>query len=279
MAINTYGVSPSIGEAEWAILHRIQGKGQWHEVVDAQTDFAVTPSAGNRIVSVAAGSLVACGVLVVVDTPTSITLDVQSGGNSRIDYIVLEIDWTGSQTTATTIKFVKGTAASNPVAPSLTRVAGTLWQVALARVTLTSGISQLVAANVDVCAPLQRRQYVSTATVDSKTISGGGESTIARTSGGDPGWPYRLRVEGKTGFTHVSAGAGIITGYVDGSVVTSGVAGNLNDADAELRADYTPTRTGAWSATMTMQRNPSMTTDLVTAPGRGGFTITLIPSG
>lgn len=277
MAINTYGVSPSIGEFEWAVLHRIQQRGAWHEVVDAATDYAVTPVTGTRTVQVFSGDMAVNGVLVRNDAPVNVSFAAQSGGNSRIDYVVLEVDWSGAVATASTVKVIAGTAAASPVPPSLTRVAGTLWQVGLARVSIASGAGQLTTAMIDSCVPQRRHDYIYKSAVDQKTITNDNETEIARTSGVDPGWPYYLRVEGSTGFGHVATGKGVIFGNVNGSQVTSGVPGVSNDSDAYLRPEHTASLTGKWTATMTMNRL-NMTADLVTQPTRGGFTVTVIPA-
>lgn len=277
MAINTYGVSPNIGEFEWAVLHRIQQRGAWHEVVDTATDYTVTPVTGTRTVQVFSGDMAVNGVLVRNDAPANVSFAAQSGGNSRIDYVVLEVDWSGTVSTASTIKVIQGTAAASPVAPSLTRVAGTLWQVGLARVSIASGAGQLTTAMIDLCVPQRRHAYIYKSSVDSKSITNDNETEIARTSGADPGWPYILRIEGNTGFGHVAAGHGLIFGNINGSQVTSGTAGALNDADAFLRPEHTNGLTGKWTATMTMNRT-GMTADLVTQPARGGLTVTVIPN-
>lgn len=277
MAILTYGVSPSIGEAEWAILHRIESRGNWHEVVDTGTDYQTTFATGTRVVNVSAGDMAVCGVLVRNDATVQLSLAAQGGGLSRIDYIVLQIDWSGTTSSAGTIAVVQGTAAASPVAPTLSRVAGTLWQVALARVNLASGAGQLTAGMIEVCVPQRRRDLIYAAAVDQRTISNNNNVQIGSTNGVDPGWPYILRVEANVGFVDVSSGRADLSATVDGATVVSAPAGSKNEADAYVMT-HTSSRTGKWAAALFAQKGGGQTEDLTTVAGISGFTVTVKPN-
>lgn len=278
MAITTYGVSPTIGETEWAILHRIEARGQWHEIPDTINDYLATAATGTRLVSVSAGDMVVCGVLVRNSAAASVALDANATSNSRIDLIVLEVDWSGDTDTASTIKFVKGTAAASPVAPALTRVAGTLWQVKLAQVTLAPSAGQLTAAMVAQTTPMRRIEYVTQANINQVTVTASGTQALASVTDRDPGWPYRLKLEAVVGFEHVAAGSGLISGEVNSVVLATARAGSFNDAEAVLLPKVSGSLTGAWAARLTATRGPTMAADLISTPARSGFIVTVKPA-
>ena len=64
----------------------------------------------------------------------SVTVPTPSGGNSRIDLIVLQKGWT-----AQTVRIVRiaGTEAPSPSRPSLTQTDGVTWEVEIAEATIT----------------------------------------------------------------------------------------------------------------------------------------------
>lgn len=147
MAITVSGVESDLDITEWA-EHM-----EAHARVSPSPDgvlsgFVVSAATGTRLLSVSAGDAVAPGVLIASSGAEGVTLDSNSSGNPRIDAIVLEVNWSGSSTTAGDVKAVKGTAGASPVAPSLTQTAGDVWQIPLAYVTVANGAGQLVAGNV-----------------------------------------------------------------------------------------------------------------------------------
>jgi hypothetical protein len=67
-----------------------------------------------------------------------------TAGQSRYDIIVCEVDWTNK---IMELKVVAGTASASPSMPSLTKTS-TVWQIPLARVTVTNGDTNIPAASI-----------------------------------------------------------------------------------------------------------------------------------
>jgi hypothetical protein len=241
MAISVYGVSPSIGEAEWAILHQIEARGGWHEVVDAAADFAVTAGGGTRQLNVAGGSMAVCGTLVQSSGSLSVNSGANAAGNPRIDQLVLQIDWSGTTATAGTLQVVAGTPAASPVAATLTRVAGTMWQVKLAEITVTPGQTAFTNAQIRSCVPQRRGPAVyKAATITSATITAaqGDEEITAAITVADPGWPYKIAVSGRYSFGQIAAGRTNLRITLDDVTFAQSSAGAANDSDAIVPAEW-----------------------------------------
>lgn len=146
-----------------------------------------------RAVSVTAGAAVTAGVLVKNDATESVALAPNNGTTNRTDQVVVAVDWS---TNSASLTVVQGTS---PTAPALTQVAGSLWQMPLARVTVRPGVSTFLASDVVPCKPLPRQTYPyqgSGFTVESFSRNASnrpvGSATVA-----DPGWPYYLEVHAK----------------------------------------------------------------------------------
>lgn len=81
------------------------------------------------------------------NSPYLLTLDASDVVLNRIDRIVLRLDAsTNSRSMSIAIK--KGTSASNPVAPTLTRVSGGVWELSLARIYVGAGVTSITQANI-----------------------------------------------------------------------------------------------------------------------------------
>lgn len=243
MAITLYGVDPSITELEWAKIGAITGRGNYDEVVD--TGLVVSVATGNRIVSVTSGRAVAANVYANSTASESVTLDTNSSGNPRIDYIVLEIDWSLTAATGGDVKFVKGTPGATPSAPNLTRNAGVLWQIPLARVTVANGAGQLVAGNIEACAPGYRLPRENSYSLSGSFGSSAADATLQSVPIADPGWPYMLYVSAQTSFNPTASGHGRIDVTVNGGSLGSASASPGNDADAVMASRATGVLTGA----------------------------------
>lgn len=107
-------------------------------------DLAVTVVGGNMNVSIATGVGLVYGFAYENDAALVKTITTQGGGLNRIDYVVLKLDFVG-RTVQIVVK--SGTAASSPVAPTLTQSA-TTWEVPLCQVFVTNGASVLVSGNL-----------------------------------------------------------------------------------------------------------------------------------
>ena len=153
MAITVYGVDPAINEPEWSKLFADSLSGaQAREVV--ASGFSPSVATGVRLISVPAGRAAAAGVLAESDATATVSLAENTGSNSRIDLVCLQIDWAGTASTGGTLVAVQGAPAATPVAPALTRNAGSLWQVPLMEVLVRPGVGQIAAGDATVVAPV-----------------------------------------------------------------------------------------------------------------------------
>jgi hypothetical protein len=286
VAVTIYGVDPSISELEWSVLHEIADKGGWSEVVD-DADGALVPSAGGgtRQTVIAAGDCVASGVLGRNSAPVTVTHDANTSSApavNRLDYVVFRINWAGSNTTGGTIAIVKGSTSSG-LAPALTKVAGTTWEIPLALVTIVPNATVLNAADVVDVRPKRRysRRY--------KTNPAGGQSVGAGTSSpsniatinvDDPGWPYRLRVTAMIKFVDlVGAGFGRLDLNVDGGA--SEAEGRAPDRNKGVATIYWvgPVRSGPATVRLRMMPSSDMAGEpLVTASAYRDFTVEVEPA-
>ena len=97
-------------------------------------------------VSVAAGRAWFNGTWTDNDAALVLTLDPAEIALARIDRIILEINKSDA-VRANTIKILKGTPASSPVAPGLT-ISSTLSQYALANIYIAAGVTSITAGNI-----------------------------------------------------------------------------------------------------------------------------------
>lgn len=81
------------------------------------------------------------------NSPYMLTLDASDVVLNRIDRIVLQLNAaTNARNIAIVIK--KGTPASNPQPPTLTRVDGGTWELSLAQISVAAGASEITQANI-----------------------------------------------------------------------------------------------------------------------------------
>lgn len=107
-------------------------------------DLAVTANGSNMVLTIATGAGIVYGFAYENDASTTKTIGTQGGGLNRIDYIVLKLDFV-ARTVLITVKV--GTAASSPVAPSLTQSA-TTWEVPLFTVFIGNAVTSLNSGNL-----------------------------------------------------------------------------------------------------------------------------------
>jgi len=79
--------------------------------------------------------------------PYLITLDAADVALNRIDRIVLRLDPTTAVRTIT-IAVKKGSPASNPQPPSLTRTVGGVWELSLAQIAINAGATTITQADI-----------------------------------------------------------------------------------------------------------------------------------
>ena len=111
----------------------------------AQVPLSVVPtSPASRSVAVEIGSALVRGVYYRNTSSREIELNQNNTSNPRIDLITLRIN-----TTDQTVRLIKkqGSAASNPVAPSLTQ-SGSIYEIALAEVRCNASFTSITASNI-----------------------------------------------------------------------------------------------------------------------------------
>lgn len=81
------------------------------------------------------------------DAPYLLTLDASDVVLNRIDRIVLHLDPT-TPVRSITIEIKKGAPAASPVAPSLTRTTGGVWELSLAQIAVNAGATEITQADI-----------------------------------------------------------------------------------------------------------------------------------
>lgn len=79
------------------------------------------------------------------DSPLLLTLDAADMVLSRIDRIVMRLD---TANRLMTIAVKKGASGSNPTPPALTRVEGGIWELSIAKITVSAGVSSISQADI-----------------------------------------------------------------------------------------------------------------------------------
>lgn len=252
MAITLYGVDPSIDELRWAQLHAL--------ATDTRVNgLAVTASGGTRGLSIGTGEAYAAGVYAISNATGTVTLATNTSGQARIDYVVLQIDWTLTQTTGGTLTSVTGTPAATPVAPNLTQTAGVKWQIPLARVTVGSDNATLTIESVWTAASVAQRPipYNGSLVSTSTTPSLSSMSPISTITVNDPGWKYQVMVSatvpanGGPTFDSLTFGGTALNkdhfnlnAYVDGQLLGVGRTGYGYTSPGHVGPYWTTPRSG-----------------------------------
>ena len=108
------------------------------------TDLKVTGDSSGMSVKVAAGYAIVRGHMYKSDAQVTLTIGA-STSNPRIDLAVLTLDPTAN---TIVLAIVAGTAATSPVAPSLTQSDEGVWQFPLAQVLVPASATTIAAGNV-----------------------------------------------------------------------------------------------------------------------------------
>lgn len=279
MALTLYGVDPSIDELRWAQLHAL--------ATDARTTgLAVTASGGTRGLNIATGQAYAAGVYADSTTVGTVTLATNVSGLPRTDYVIMNIDWTLSQTTGGTFTSVTGSPASSPVAPSLIQTPGVRWQVPLARVTVGADNATLTIENVGAAGLIAPRPIVYTGSIPAPvSINAGAQRIVSTVVVDDPGWKYRVAVSGALEFNWVSIGGNFyanVSTTVDGQFLSASRAANANQSPAFLLPVWSSARSGVKTtiqlAITTSQGWPSGTPLILQSSSNNNFTVVVHPS-
>lgn len=163
MTLTTIGYGLSMTVAGFAKLNELQGLMRSNEGV--LSGFVATPTTGTRAIAVTDGTALAPGVR-VDGSGGSTTVNPGAGPatGTRTDLIVVRFDWA---TSTTTVAIVPGNSSA---VPSVTRTAGTRWEVPRYKVTVRPGVTTIAAADIVSYTPSRPMKVIS----DSVTLSDGG---------------------------------------------------------------------------------------------------------
>lgn len=119
--------------------------------------FKVTQRAAgaNMSVDVSAGQAWADGLAVWAQSAANLAIAAAHATYTRYDYVVIRAD-NASKTATLTVR--QGTPAASPVEPALEKSGEPFYDVPLARITVSPGVSSIVAAAID-----DRREFVNSA--------------------------------------------------------------------------------------------------------------------
>lgn len=108
MAITSVGYDGTVDEVQWASM--VSKVGGYEYGVDKASDFAVTQSAGTRMISIAAGLAWGRGVMDISDAAAVIQLDAVATG-TRYDLVALRRSWGPANGGPSELVIIKGTSA------------------------------------------------------------------------------------------------------------------------------------------------------------------------
>lgn len=108
MAITSVGYDGTVDEVQWASM--VSKVGGYEYGVDKPGDFAVTQSAGTRMISIAAGLAWGRGVMDISDAAAVIQLEPVTTG-SRYDLIALRRNWGPASGGPSELVVIKGTSS------------------------------------------------------------------------------------------------------------------------------------------------------------------------
>lgn len=108
MAITSVGYDGTVDEVQWASM--VSKVGGYEYGVDKAGDFAVSQSAGTRMITIAAGLAWGRGVMDISDAAAVIQLEPVTTG-SRYDLIALRRSWGPANGGPTELVVIKGTSA------------------------------------------------------------------------------------------------------------------------------------------------------------------------
>jgi len=177
-----------------------QGHGAYPAIVrDMLNELEVTGETSP--VSVDTGWAIVKGKLVKNTSNVSVNIPTPAS-NPRIDRIVVQVDFTTTPVSASIVR-VAGTEATVPSVPALDQVDGTIWQVPLAQVQVTTG---------GVVTVTDERRYIGHGTVDGDSLLASivDDSTIEISNGA-------LQVK-DGGITAVKLGSDV-AGFIKGMIM------------------------------------------------------------
>lgn len=96
-------------------------------------------------IQIEAGAALVQGLWYYNDAAVNFTITANASGNSRIDLVILSVDYIAQEVR---LDVITGTPAAVPAIPSVTQSVGVLWEVPIARVLVTSGFTVIAASAI-----------------------------------------------------------------------------------------------------------------------------------
>lgn len=195
-------------------------------------------------VKVYAGQAMVRGHYFVSTATETLTVTTSDPTNPRIDAVVLELDPTAN---SIVLKVITGTAASTPVAPTLTQTDAGVYQLLLGTVAVAAGTGLIASGNVTDSRTFLRGATTSWSEITGKPTSY--SSAIITTASTDKSADYTLTSTDKNTFIR-STGSAITITVPDvladgesvqfiqagsGQITFAGSSITLNSADAKLK--------------------------------------------
>lgn len=187
---------PKAAEADWGLFAQL-----WATdgvVRSADSEFLVQATGPASLsVDVLAGEIWAQGYFGRKGTTTNFVV-TPDPTNPRIDIVVARLNFA---THKIELLYRTGVAAGSPVAPTLTRVVGVTWDIALAQVTVSAAAASIVAGNIT-----DRRPVSSGGSVTRTfTIPSAATLPVPNADQVPQGCMIVVPVSGTTGFNNITA--------------------------------------------------------------------------
>lgn len=151
----TVGDAGPYTDQQWQELYRyIIGLGGNRSNVGVFLGSGTAPDDGLRVtaqgpaaaaVNVNPGSALVHGLAYFSNAIEQVVVGVNASGNPRVDTVILRTDYALQESR---IAILTGTPAATPVPPTLTQVAGTLWEIPLADIAVANGFTVLAQSTI-----------------------------------------------------------------------------------------------------------------------------------
>jgi hypothetical protein len=221
--------SSTYTRAEWSVVGKIFAAcNKFEGIAPNYLNELAASVTGANTVQIATGGALVDGKPYNSDGAVNVTIPSASGaGNTRIDRIVVRVDWT---TQTGRITRIAGVDAASPTAPNITQTTGTTYDMMICRVTVnTSGtvtvvderVMAQVATNGIANAAVTLAKMASNS-VDASKIVDGSVGTAELADGG-------------TTYAKLAPGAGKLTNRQGGSATNWSTAGTTNYVPTAVR--------------------------------------------
>lgn len=104
-------------------------------------------------ITVHPGAALIQGIAYFSDADENLSIVANASGNARVDTVIIRADY-ALQTVRLAV--LQGTPAASPVAPTLTQVANTMWEIPIADIAVANGFATITNANIS-----QRQTWIN----------------------------------------------------------------------------------------------------------------------